>query len=225
MKSRTTWQIRFKNKIDELTLSKYEQEYTTLINNYDKDKKVITDQKDALNEQIRSYRNQATNLYQAIAILQNKNDLITKTISVVGAQIKNLKSDNKNKQNRKTARNLTLALTTHKKETAKNNQEINHLRLQIRQINKRISFSDKGHRPLEIQLAELEYKRKLDEQILNQKKYQEGKIYFDSLTLLDSSAKRYQIAVDLFTVQATQLMQKMSSSKINPHQFKNIINV
>lgn len=211
---------KIQNKIDELTLSKYEQEYTTLINNYDKDKKVITDQKDALNEQIRSYRNQATNLYQAIAILQNKNDLITKTISVVGAQIKNLKSDNKNKQNRKTARNLTLALTTHKKEIAKNNQEINHLRLQIRQINKRISFSDKGHRPLEIQLAELEYKRKLDEQILNQKKYQEGKIYFDSLTLLDSSAKRYQIAVDLFTVQATQLMQKMRSSKINPHQFK-----
>lgn len=211
---------KIQTKIDELTLTKYEQEYTNLINNYEIDKKAINDQKNALDEQIKQYRNQSSNLYQEIAIFENKNDLIYKNIDVVNSQIKNLKSNLKNKQNRKTIKNLTLALTTHRKEIEKNIQEIKHLRLQIQQIDKRIVFSDRGHKPLEKQLLDLEQKRKSDEHILNENQYQEGKIYYDSLAQLESFSKSYMTEIDSFTTQAKQIMTKMGGKNVSSYQFK-----
>lgn len=211
---------KIQTKIDDLTLTKYEQEYTNLINKYEIDKKAIQDQKTALDDQIKQYRNQSSNLYQEIAIFENKNDLIYKNIDVVNNQIKTLKTNSENKQNRKTIKNLTLALTTHRKEILKNIQEIKHLRLQINQIDKRIAFSDKGHKPLENQLLDLEQKRKSDELILNENQYQEGKIYYDSLTQLDYYSKAYMAEIESFTSQAKQIMTKMGGKNISSHQFK-----
>lgn len=209
---------KIQSKIDELTLLKYEKEHKKLLDDYEAEKKSIIEQRYQLNDQIKALRRESLDLYTQIAEIENKNDTTEKTITFTQGQIKVLRMD-KDKQSRKTAKNLSVTVSAYKKEIAKNEDEINHIRLKIEQIKARIQYINKGYKPLDDMMLNLERHKEITLNQLKENQYAEGRVYYENLKALDAIIKEFSSYNKAFIMSLDPLFNKLSNTSLTQKEF------
>jgi len=181
----------YNHKINELTAFKYMSLQKDIEVEYEQSHKQLLLEIKRLDDQIREYRKQSSDLYQEIAFVENQIIDIEKTKGIIRNQITSLR-ESSDKQSRKTIKNLYLEVQTLNKEIIRHKNEIAHLKLQINQINSRMKTANKAYKPIQIMVNQLEKTRILREENLTKNQYKEGKIYYDSIEFLKSIEIDYE---------------------------------
>ena len=212
---------KIQSKIDELTLLKYEKEHKRLLDEYEVEKKAIIEQRLSLNAQIKDLRGESLNLYTRIAEIENENDTLSKTIGFTQGQIKALYLE-KNKQAKKTAKNLKVTVSAYKKEIQKNNDEMNHIKLQIEQIKARIQYINKGYKPLDDMMANLERHKEVSIHQLKENQYAEGRIYYENLAAIDDIIATFLNENKAFILGLEPIFNKFNNDNLSQKEFQSL---
>lgn len=210
-------------KIDELTSLKYEKEHAKLLDDYEIEKNQIHEERIKLNDEIKSLRSESLELYNEIAKLENNNATIKKTIDFSLAQIKALQLD-KNRQSKKTAKNLNMTISSFRKDISKNKDEINHLKLKIAKIKTNILQINKGFKPLDDLLINLERNREIKLAQLGENKYIEGKVYYENLNSLELVKNEFLEENKNFTITVNNLLETVEKENLKEREFNRVFN-
>ncbi len=210
-------------KIDELTSLKYEKEHKKLLDDYENEKNQIKEERLKLNEEIKALRSESLELYNEIAKLENNNDTIKKTIDFSLAQIKALQLD-KNRQSKKTAKNLNMTISSFRKDISKNKDEINHLKLKIAKIKTNIQQINKGFKPLDDLLNNLEKNKEIKINQLSENKYIEGRVYYENLNSLEIAKNEFLEENEKLTTDIISLLELLEKENLKEREFNRILN-
>jgi hypothetical protein len=213
---------KIESKIDELTSLKYEKEHKKLIDDYENEKNQIKKEKLKLNEEIKSLRSESLELYNEIAKLENNNVMIKKTIDFSLTQIKALQLD-KNRQSKKTVKNLNMSISSFKKDISKNKDEINHLKLQIAKFKTNIQQINKGFKPLDDLLKNLEKNKEIKLIQLGENKYIEGKVYYENLNSLEIVKNGFLEENEKLTIVIITLLELLEKEDLKEREFNRIL--
>ncbi|MDY0209998.1 MAG: hypothetical protein RBQ91_01145 [Acholeplasma sp.] len=186
----------YQEKIDELTEFKYMTLKESISEEYESEKSLYLTEIANLENQLKIQRSNVADLYQQIAVIQNNNDNINQTKSLIHKQIEKLGMHPLSKQNKKTAQNLRKELKFFQKEIIKNNTEIQHLSYQIKQINRDMQQINRSFKPLNQNIAQIEVKKHNRERQLDKSQYTEGKIYYDAIEEIKALTKAVKQSFD-----------------------------
>ncbi len=214
---------KIESKIDELTSLKYEKEHAKLLDDYEKEKNQLKEERLKLNDEIKSLRSDSLELYNEIAKLENSNATIKKTIDFTLTQIKALQLDN-NRQSKKTAKNLNMTISSFKKDISKNKDEINHLKLEITKIKTNIQQINKGFKPLDDLLNNLDRNRDIKIAQLGENKYIEGRVYYENLNSLELAKNEFLEENKNFIVVVNSLLESLEKENIKEREFNRVFN-
>lgn len=214
---------KIESKIEELTSLKYEKEHSKLLDDYENEKKQIKEERLKLNDEIKSLRSESLELYNEIAKLENNNDTIKKNIDFSLTQIKALQLD-KNRQSKKTAKNLNMTISSFRKDISKNKDEINQLKLKITKIKANIQQINKGFKPLDDLLNNLERNKEIKIAQLGENKYIEGRVYYENLSRLELVKNEFLAENKTFIVIVNNLLELLEKENLKGREFNRIFN-
>lgn len=212
----------YQEKINELTAFKYMSLQKDIEDEYDQVHKQLLQEIKKLDDQIREFRKQSSDLYQEISFTENQIKDIEKTKELIRQQINALR-ESTDKQSRKTIKNLYLELQALNKDIIRHKNEISHLKLQISQINSRMKSAHKGYKPIQLLINKLKKNRLLREENLNKDQYKEGKIYYESIERVKDLELEFERFLQETTIDLKQAFNHFEQMRYSEWSSKSFI--
>lgn len=211
---------QMKTKIEELTISKYQKQHQSVLDEYEKNKKATFEETANLEKQIIAYRDEASVLQQKAATLENQNDLVLQNIKLIRNQVRQLKRTKINKQRTKTIKNLRTQVKAFKKQIEQTNSEIKLLNYRVEQTKTRILMIDNFIQLQDTKLIEIEKNKEKAEKQLKINQYYEGEIYYKSIQNITDYYKDFKQETTGFLITVDNLFDKLKSSKTTKKSFQ-----